>query len=64
MNRPRPLTCPPRYIVRNQFIRREIPIIHPVIHVNRVNIVNVPKHIYKPIKKNVIVEHRPHFRCC
>lgn len=55
----RPIHCPPRYIVQNRFIRRPQPIIHPVVHVNRLNIVDVPKHIYRPIFRNEIVEHRP-----
>ncbi len=56
--RNRPIVCPPKYMVRNRFIRRPQPIIHPVVHVNRLNVVDVPKHIYRPITRNEIVEHR------
>ncbi|KEF38581.1 hypothetical protein M670_02207 [Schinkia azotoformans MEV2011] len=59
----RPVYCPPRYLVRDCFVPCVHPIIHPVVHVNRLNVVNVPRHIYKPIRKNVIVEHRRPFYC-
>ncbi len=58
----RPITRPPRYVVHNEFVRCEIPIIQPVVHVNRLNVIDVPRHIYKPIRKNVVVEHRHPFR--
>lgn len=59
----RPIHCPPRYVVHDRFVRRPQPIIHPVVHVNRLNVVDVPEHIYRPVMRNEIVEHRPPF-CC
>ncbi|RWR06962.1 spore coat protein D [Siminovitchia fortis] len=59
----RPIHCPPRYRVHNRFVHRPQPIIHPVVHVNRLHIVDVPKHIHRPVIRNEIVRHRPPFRC-
>lgn len=33
----RPIVCPPRYVVRERFVPREIPIIHPIVKVIRTN---------------------------
>lgn len=64
MSRPvRPIFCPPKYVVRDRFVPREVPYIHPVININRTNIVNVPRHIVQPITRNVVVD--PGYpRCC
>ncbi|WHY85913.1 spore coat protein D [Neobacillus novalis] len=58
----RPIVRPPKRVVRNEFLRREIPIIQPVIFENRLNVIDVPRHIVKPIRRNVVVEHRHPFR--
>jgi len=52
----KPIVAPPQYCVRDRFVARPQPIIHPVVHVDRVNVVNVPKPIYKPIYKRQIVD--------
>jgi hypothetical protein len=53
---PRPIVCPPRCMYRDSYIPREVPYIHPIVHVNRQHIVNVPRHIYQPITRNVVVD--------
>ncbi|GIN61656.1 hypothetical protein J27TS8_16490 [Robertmurraya siralis] len=63
MSHSRPRICPPRIHVRNEFVTRVHPIIHPVIHVNRINVIDVPKHIIKPIRRTEVVHHRPKFNC-
>ena len=37
-----PIVCDPQYVIHDHFIPREVPVIHPIIHVHRHNIVNVP----------------------
>lgn len=65
MSRPvRPIFCPPKYVVRDRFVPREVPYIHPVININRTNIVNVPRHIVRPITRNVVVDPGYPRRCC
>jgi hypothetical protein len=60
-----PIVCDPQYVVRDCYIPREVPVVHPVVNVNRHIIVNVPKHYYQPITRNVVVDpgcpgrHRP-----
>ncbi|EHL79581.1 hypothetical protein HMPREF1015_01003 [Bacillus smithii 7_3_47FAA] len=60
----RPIECPPRYNVRNHYVPRQVPYIHPVVNVNRYNIVNVPRHIYRPVTRNVVVDPGYPTRCC
>jgi len=52
----RPIVAPAQYRVHDRFVPRPQPVIHPVVHVDRVNVVNVPRHIYKPIRKQVVVD--------
>lgn len=51
-----PIICPPRCCVHDCFTPRIVPYIHPIVHVNRQNIVNVPQHFYQPIFRNVVVD--------
>jgi hypothetical protein len=51
-----PIVCDPRYVVRDCYVPREVPVVHPIVNVNRHVIVNVPKHYYQPITKNVVVD--------
>lgn len=63
----KPIVASPIYKVHNHYIRRPKPIIHPVVHVNRVNFVDVPKHIYRPVTRNEFVGSthcRPHHCKC
>ncbi|GMA49997.1 hypothetical protein GCM10025857_13540 [Alicyclobacillus contaminans] len=55
MNCP-PIVCKPKYIVRDCYIPRMIPYVHPVITVNRHIVVNVPQHFYQPMVQNVLVD--------
>ena len=52
----RPICCPPQYCVQDYFTQRVIPVIHPIVTVNRQNIVDVPQHYYQPMTKNVVVD--------
>jgi spore coat protein D len=50
-----PICCPPEYCVRDYYTQRIIPVIHPVVNINRQNIVDVPQHYYQPTTRNVVV---------
>ena len=52
----RPIICPPRYVVRNHYVPRVIPILHPIVNINREVIVNVPRNYYPQVTRNVVVE--------
>jgi spore coat protein D len=52
----RPVIYPPQFCIHDYYTTREVPHIHPVIHVNRQNIVNVPRHIYQPITRNIVAD--------
>lgn len=63
-----PIVCDPQYVVRDCYIPREVPIIHPIVNVTRHNIVNVPRHYYQHSTKDVTVDpgcpkkgHPPHY---
>lgn len=49
-----PICCPPVYCVRDYYTPRIVPVIHPVVNVNRQNIVNVPQHYYTQTTTNVM----------
>lgn len=49
-----PVVCPPQYRVRDSFIPRMQPVIHPIVNVNREHIVNVPQHFYTVTNQNVM----------
>lgn len=51
-----PVMCDPQYVVRDCYIPREVPVVHPVVTVNRHVIVNVPRHYYQPVTRNVVVD--------
>jgi hypothetical protein len=51
-----PIVCDPRYRVRNCYIPRVVPYVHPIVTVNRNVIVNVPRHYYVPTTRNVVVD--------
>lgn len=51
-----PIVCDPQYIIRDCYIPREVPVVHPVVTVNRNIIVNVPRHYYQPMSKSVTVD--------
>jgi len=51
-----PVIYPPQYCVHDYYTPRMVPYIHPVVHVNRQNIVNVPQHYYPTITKDIVVD--------
>ena len=51
----KPICCPPQYCVRDYCTPRMVPVIHPIVTINRQNIVDVPQHYYQPITRNVVV---------
>lgn len=52
----KPIYCDPQYVVHDTFTPRFIPVVHPVIHVNRQNIVNVPRHMTQHSEQNEVVD--------
>ncbi|WP_206832532.1 hypothetical protein [Alicyclobacillus fructus] len=51
-----PIVCPPIYEYHDCYICREVPVIQPVVRVNRQFIVNVPRYVVQPETKNVTVD--------
>lgn len=51
-----PIICPPRYSVRDCYIPRMVPYVHPIVNINRHVIVNVPRHYYVPMTRNIVVD--------
>ncbi|RYM06515.1 spore coat protein D [Sporolactobacillus sp. THM7-7] len=51
-----PIYCDPQYVVHDSFVPRFVPVVHPVIHVNRQNVVNVPRHIFEPQFRNEVID--------
>lgn len=50
-----PICCPPQYVVRDFCTPRIVPVIQPVVTVNRQNIVDVPQLVVQPSTRNVVV---------
>lgn len=50
-----PIVCEPQYVFHDHCINQEVPVMHPVIHVHRYNVVPVPKHYYQHYSANGIV---------
>ncbi|MGM9919845.1 MAG: hypothetical protein ACI33O_01260 [Bhargavaea sp.] len=44
--RTKPIVCPPMYRFHDTFTEREVPFVHPIVNVNRQNVVNVPRHYF------------------
>ena len=42
---------------RGRFIPREVPVIHPIVHVNRHHIVDVPRHSFRHFRRDEFIEH-------
>lgn len=55
-NHVKPIYCDPQYIVHDTYVPRYIPVIHPIVHVNRKNIVNVPEHIYQESSQETTID--------
>lgn len=54
MQQGEPIVCPPEYFVRDEFMPREVPVIHPIVNVNRQHTVDVPRHYYTQTTENVM----------
>lgn len=54
--RPKPVMCEPRRVVRDHYIPRVVPFVHPVEIVHRYHIVNVPRHVYRPYVRREVVD--------
>lgn len=48
-----PIVCPTQYRFHDQFTPQEIPVIHPIVNVNREHMVPVPRHFYTESTQNV-----------
>lgn len=51
-----PIVCPPVYQYHDCYVQREVPIIQPVIRINRQIIVNVPRYIVAPETRNEVID--------
>jgi hypothetical protein len=51
-----PIMCKPQYRIRDLYIPRMVPYVHPIVNINRHIVVNVPQHYYVPMTRNVIVD--------
>ena len=49
-----PVICPPQYRYFDQFTPRQVPVVHPIVNVNRQHIVDVPEHFYTETTENVM----------
>lgn len=50
-----PIVCPPLCRYTDSYTEREVPVIQPLININRQHIVDVPKTYYEEINENVVV---------
>ena len=51
----KPICCPPEYCVRDYYTQRFVPVIHPIVTINRQNIIDVPQHYYQQTTRDVVV---------
>lgn len=51
----KPICCPPEYRVQDHYAQRMVPVVHPVVTINRQNIIDVPQHYYQQTTQNVVV---------
>lgn len=51
----KPICCPPQYCVRDSYAQRFVPVIHPIVMINRQNIIDVPQHFYQQTERNLVV---------
>lgn len=49
-----PVVCPPDYRFHDEFMPREVPVIHPIVNVNRQHFVDVPRHYFTETTENVM----------
>ncbi len=58
-NQVRPVVCPTQYRCHDQFVPREVPFIHPIVNVNRVHTVEIPRHYVTETTQNVMGQTLP-----
>ncbi|TGE31566.1 spore coat protein D [Desulfosporosinus sp. Sb-LF] len=51
----KPICCPPEYCVHDYYTQRFVPVIHPIVNINRQNVIDVPQHYYQQTTENVVV---------
>ncbi len=51
----KPICCPPQYCVQDSYTQRFVPVIHPIVVINRQNVIDVPQHYYQQTERNVVV---------
>ena len=49
-----PVVCPTQYRFHDEFTKREVPFIHPIVNVNRHNIIEVPRHYFPETTEDVM----------
>lgn len=58
-NQVEPIVCPTQYRHHDQFIPREVPVIHPIVNVNRQHFVDIPRHFWTETTENVMGQTLP-----
>jgi len=58
-NQVRPVVCPTQYRCHDRFVPREVPYIHPIVNVNRVHNVEIPRHYFTETTQNVMGQTLP-----
>ena len=51
----RPICCPPLCCVQDSYYQRFVPVIQPVVTINRQNVIDVPQVYYQQTTRNVVV---------
>lgn len=51
----KPICCPPKCCVQDSYYQRFVPVIQPIVTINRQNIVDVPQYYYPQVTRNVVV---------
>ena len=54
----KPIMLPPKYVAHDHKVPRIQPVVQPVVNVDRFHIVDVPRPIYKPMRKRVVIDPR------
>ncbi|WP_240452372.1 hypothetical protein [Virgibacillus sp. YIM 98842] len=57
----KPIMLPPKFVAHDHKVQRMQPIVQPIVHVDRYNIVDVPRPIYRPMRKRVVVDPRARY---
>lgn len=49
-----PIVCPPEYRFHECYTTQEVPYVHPIVNVNRHNVIGVPQHYYTETTEDVM----------